>query len=91
MGAVDVLNVMNVRWGGTSESAGQNNSREGLLRFSEPQTGPDDRVCGSQTIRPDGRGQSSLARTVTCDCDSACLWPVLSDTGRRLGLTDITI
>ena len=33
----------------------------GLLRSSEPETGPGDRVCVSQAIGPDGRGQSSLA------------------------------
>ena len=73
------------RVGETEASRPTGRKLGGLLRFSEPQSGPGWHGGGSQTGRPDGRGQISLAsdsrpRQRRSDCDSAGLWPVLSDT-----------
>ena len=52
------------RVGETEASRPTGRKLGGLLRFSEPQSGPGWHGGGSQTGRPDGRGQISLASMV---------------------------
>ena len=74
MGAVDVLNVTNVM---NEQST-----------VSSPAAGEGYRNRALATAYVSARASDLTAEdraawrvwTVTCDCDSACLWPVLSDT-----------